>query len=56
MAVEEDRLAGRVGCAPEELDKYLDGIIDEVAHEGAKHGKEAGVLHDTGRGWKPVDL
>lgn len=32
LAVEEDRLAGRMGCTPEELDKYLDGIIDEVEH------------------------
>jgi prevent-host-death family protein len=38
LAVEEDRLAGRVGCTPNELDKYLDSIIDEV-----EHGKDATV-------------
>lgn len=38
LAVEEDRLAGRVGVMPDELDQYLDGIIDEV-----KHGKETSV-------------
>ncbi|SFH29157.1 hypothetical protein SAMN05660649_04604 [Desulfotomaculum arcticum] len=32
LAVEEDRLAGRAGVSPDELDKYLDGIIDEVEH------------------------
>ncbi len=38
LAVEEDRLAGRVGVTLDELDKYLDGIIDEV-----EHGKETSV-------------
>ena len=38
LAVEEDRLAGRAGTTPNELDSYLDSIIDEV-----KHGKEASV-------------
>ena len=28
LSVEEDRLAGRVGVTPDELDKYLDGIIE----------------------------
>ncbi|MHB1651481.1 MAG: type II toxin-antitoxin system Phd/YefM family antitoxin [Desulfitobacteriaceae bacterium] len=32
LAVEEDRLAGRMGYVPEELEKYLDGVIDEVEH------------------------
>jgi len=32
LAVEEDRLAGRAGVTPDELDKYLDCIIDEVEH------------------------
>lgn len=32
LAVEEDRLAGRAGVTPDELDKYLDGIIDELEH------------------------
>jgi prevent-host-death family protein len=32
LAVEEDRLAGRVGCSPDELDSYLENIIDEVEH------------------------
>lgn len=30
LSVEEDRLAGRVGCDVDELDAYLDTIIDEV--------------------------
>lgn len=30
LAVEEDRLAGRFGCDVEELEAYLDSIIDEV--------------------------
>jgi prevent-host-death family protein len=38
LAVEEDRLAGRMGCTPEELDKYLDGIID-----GVDYGKGASI-------------
>jgi len=36
LAVEEDRLAGRAGVTPSELDRYLDSIIDEV-----EHGKQA---------------
>jgi prevent-host-death family protein len=32
LAVEEDRLAGRTGVTPEELNKYLDSIINEVEH------------------------
>ena len=32
LAVEEDRLAGRAGTTPDELDSYLDSIIDEVEH------------------------
>ena len=32
LAVEEDRLAGRAGVTLDELDKYLDSIIDEVEH------------------------
>ncbi len=38
LAVEEDRLAGRAGITPDELEKYLDGIIDEVTN-----GKETSV-------------
>ena len=38
LAVEEDRLAGRAGTTLDELDSYLDSIIDEV-----EHGKEASV-------------
>ena len=30
LSVEEERLAGRKGCSPEELNSYLDTIIDEV--------------------------
>jgi len=33
LAVEEDRLAGRMGCTPDELDSFLDSIIDEVENE-----------------------
>ena len=38
LAVEEDRAAGRKGCTPDELDSFLDGIIDEV-----EHGQNAAV-------------
>ena len=30
LAVEEDRIAGRVGCTLDELDAYLDDVIAEV--------------------------
>lgn len=30
LAVEEDRIAGRSGCTLDELDAYLDEVIDEV--------------------------
>ena len=30
LAVEEDRIAGRKGCTPDELDMYLDEVIAEV--------------------------
>ena len=30
LAIEEDRLTGRAGVTPDELDKYLDRIIDEA--------------------------
>jgi prevent-host-death family protein len=32
LSVEEDRAAGRMGVSPDELESYLDGIIDEVEH------------------------
>lgn len=35
LAVEEDRLAGRLGYTPDELEGYLDSIID-----GVEHGKD----------------
>ena len=38
LAVEEDRLAGRAGVTPDELDSYLESIIDEV-----EHGKKASI-------------
>lgn len=38
LSVEEDRLAGRAGVTPDELDSYLEGVIDEV-----EHGKEASI-------------
>ena len=30
LAVEEDRLSGRVGCTLDELDAYLNAVIDEA--------------------------
>ncbi len=36
LAAEEDRLSGRIGHTPDELEQYLDSIIDEV-----EHGKNA---------------
>ena len=33
VAVEEDRLSGRTGCTPGELDAYLSDIIAGVSHE-----------------------
>jgi PHD/YefM family antitoxin component YafN of YafNO toxin-antitoxin module len=33
LAVEEDRMSGCVGVSPDELDSYLESIIDEVEHE-----------------------
>lgn len=33
LAVEEDRSAGRIGTTLDELDSYLESIIDEVDHE-----------------------
>jgi PHD/YefM family antitoxin component YafN of YafNO toxin-antitoxin module len=30
LAVEEDRMAGRTGVTPDELDSYLESIIGEV--------------------------
>lgn len=38
LAVEEDRLFGRAGVTPDELDSYLEGIVDEV-----EYGKESSV-------------
>ena len=38
LAVEEDRMAGRMGSTPDELDRYLESIID-----GVEHGKEASI-------------
>ncbi len=38
LAVEEDRVAGRIGCTPEELDQYLESIID-----GVEHGKDTSI-------------
>ena len=32
LAIEEDRLVGRTGTTPEELDSYLESILDEVEH------------------------
>ena len=32
LAVEEDRLAGRAGSTSDELESYLESIIDEVEH------------------------
>lgn len=30
LSVEEDRLAGRAGCSPEELNAFLDSVIAEA--------------------------
>ncbi|MFB5763612.1 type II toxin-antitoxin system Phd/YefM family antitoxin [Paenibacillus medicaginis] len=38
LAVQEDRIAGRAGITLDELDTYLDGIIDE-----AEHGKSTSI-------------
>ncbi|MFY9568838.1 MAG: type II toxin-antitoxin system prevent-host-death family antitoxin, partial [Acetivibrionales bacterium] len=38
LAVEEDRLVGRAGVTPDELDSYLESIVDEV-----EYGKESSV-------------
>lgn len=38
LSVEEDRIAGRTGVTPDELDSYLESIIDE-----AEHGKETSI-------------
>jgi len=38
LAVEEDRMAGRMGSTPDELDRYLESITDEV-----EHGREAPI-------------
>ena len=32
LAVEEDRNAGRMGCSPDDLEAYLDGILEEVSY------------------------
>ena len=32
LAVEEDRVTGRVGVTPDELETYLDGVINEVEY------------------------
>lgn len=33
IAVEEDRTAGRIGTIPDELDRYLENMVDEIEHE-----------------------
>ncbi len=38
LAIEEDRLAGRSGTRPDELDRYLESIINEV-----ENGKESSI-------------
>jgi len=32
LAIEEDRISGRAGVTPDELEVYLDNIISEVEH------------------------
>lgn len=34
VRVEEDRLAGRAGCSPEELDAYLDTVLHGAPANG----------------------
>ena len=43
LAVEEDRLAGRLGVTPDELNRYLDDIIDEVEHGKVKNDLIDGI-------------
>ena len=31
LSIEEDRIAGRIGCSLDELDAYLDEVIAEVS-------------------------
>lgn len=38
LAVEKDRMARRVGTMLDELDSYLESIVDEV-----EHGKESSI-------------
>jgi len=38
LAAEEDRLIGRIGVSPDELDSYLENIISEV-----EDGKETSI-------------
>ena len=38
LAVEEDRLAGRAGTSPDELDAWLESVLDE-----AEHGKNGSI-------------
>lgn len=38
LAVEEDFAAGRMGCTPDELEAYLDDIINKV-----ENGKDAAI-------------
>ena len=33
LAIEEERVAGHNGITPDELENYLDGIINEVEHD-----------------------
>ena len=32
LAIEEDRISGRIGVTPDELENYLENIIIEVEH------------------------
>ena len=32
LAIEEDRISGRTGVTPDELENYLENIISEVEH------------------------
>lgn len=34
IRVEEDRLAGRAGCSPDELDAYLGAVLREAPEHG----------------------
>lgn len=47
LSVEENRLAGRAGMIPDELESYLDSIIDEAEHVGFLARKSPAAARKT---------